>query len=711
MFNQLKHVTLSRRIILSTLLIGIVPLLLLSALISIQLQESIEKETQIKLSIATTAKQDFIEQYFRTLDDQIKMLAQNQITINAMKDLGHSSHFMKEENETTDVELAQMRQAVGEFYQTTVLTKLKEENEISHINLRSLSQDLSQDTIVQQYHYIVKNPNFLGEKSLLNRANDNSSYSTHHEKYHPYFRSFLKRFAFFDIFLVDHRNGKIIYSVEKEIEYGAYLYSPILKKSSLYRTIVDAAKLSKGETLLVDFQKHLLSPNLPVAFIATPIYDGEELIGELIFQISLDKINEKMTENIHIGQTGETLLIGEDGLFRSDSQLKPNSHSALASFKNPIDKNFRDPTLLRCFHQSSADLLKIKDYRNKDTLIAVKRLDMGTFKYLLLAKIDAKEAYQPVKDIQQLIGITTLLLSAIVITLTLQLSRSITTPLSQLTTRLKALADGNLHQESYTDLPNNELGELRSAYNDVSQQLQILVTSTQSYTSKLKTTAGALLTTAQMQKTGTAEQVSAAKETKERLTLLLKSSKEVAEVSRLVFNNADITQKNALLIATRIDELSGHVERIGEILILIKDIATKSDLLALNASLEGSKAGDAGRGFSLVAIQMQKLAEQVMSSARDIEALTTDITKSTNASVLATEEANKLATETTKSAHQITFAVQQQEQGTQDASLALDEIAQVASEAAIAAHFVVEASDELIGLANDLNQSIRHFNI
>ena len=83
--------------------------------------------------------------------------------------------------------------------------------------------------------------------------------------------------------------------------------------------------------------------------------------------------------------------------------------------------------------------------------------------------------------------------------------------------------------------------------------------------------------------------------------------------------------------------LNKRVQQIGKIVEFINGIADKSDLLALNAELEGTKAGDVGRGFSLVAAEMRRLAESVIESTREIERLIEEIRDATNAAVMATE--------------------------------------------------------------------------
>src|SRR5688572_32064917 len=71
-------------------------------------------------------------------------------------------------------------------------------------------------------------------------------------------------------------------------------------------------------------------------------------------------------------------------------------------------------------------------------------------------------------------------------------------------------------------------------------------------------------------------------------------------------------------VADAITKLNQDLREVSKIAQVINQVAERSDLLALNAALEGTKAGEVGRGFSLVAAEMRKLAENVAGSARDI---------------------------------------------------------------------------------------------
>ena len=62
-----------------------------------------------------------------------------------------------------------------------------------------------------QYLYIVKNPNPQGQRDQLLNAKDGSDYSSVHEKYHPAFDNIIKKFGYYDLYLIDYDTGRIVY--------------------------------------------------------------------------------------------------------------------------------------------------------------------------------------------------------------------------------------------------------------------------------------------------------------------------------------------------------------------------------------------------------------------------------------------------------------------------------------------------------------------
>jgi methyl-accepting chemotaxis protein len=212
---------------------------------------------------------------------------------------------------------------------------------------------------------------------------------------------------------------------------------------------------------------------------------------------------------------------------------------------------------------------------------------------------------------------------------------------------------------------------------------------------------------ARSQEAASSLQVSAIEETRGTMEVMLASAQQIAESSSVVLGNAERTVIGNRDVAHRVEELNRHAERVAEILAAIMQVADRTDLLALNAALEGTKAGEAGRGFTLVAAEMRRLAESVMESVGGIRRLMNDMRAASHSAVSAGQEGIALSEETTRSARDIALVTQQQRRATEQVGRSMDNMAATVAQAtsstrqtASTAHDLVKAAlrlDHLVG--------------
>jgi methyl-accepting chemotaxis protein len=107
------------------------------------------------------------------------------------------------------------------------------------------------------------------------------------------------------------------------------------------------------------------------------------------------------------------------------------------------------------------------------------------------------------------------------------------------------------------------------------------------------------------------------------------------------------------VVADQVLRLGEQTSQIGTITNLVKDLATQTNMLALNAAVEAARAGEHGKGFAVVASEVRKLADQSKKSAEEAGALIADIQKSTNSTIMVTEESTNTVEEVTRNAHKV----------------------------------------------------------
>jgi len=611
---------------------------------------------------------------------------------------------------------------------------------------------------ILQDRYIHKNPNPAGQKEALDFAPDGSAYSQVHARQHTWFRHFLTKKGYYDIFLIAP-NGDVVYTVYKKRDYATNVLTGEWRDSDLGNAFRSVQKNpTRDFQAFFDFRSYAPNNGAAASFISQPILnENGSFAGALVFQMPIARINAVMQLADGMGETGETFLVGQDHLMRNDSRFSKES----TILKTKITGETVDAAL-----KGEHGVTVITNHKGAEVLSAYAPVEFHGVRWAILAEIDESEVQGPINKMMLFVGLATLAVSVMIVFISVFAARQITRPITEMTGSMQQIAD----QKFDVPIPgverSDEIGDMAASVqvfkdnglealrlreeqkiaekNAEAEKIRIMhemadefdaqvggtLQSLAMAAEKLQSAASDMEGTAQQTHASSSSVAAASEQTSANVSTVASATEEMTasaqEISKQV---SDVARKSkqasesASVTSAKVDELNELVANIGEVAVAIKDIAEQTNLLALNATIEAARAGDAGKGFAVVADEVKKLASETAKKTEEIEGRIGLIQAATEESVSSMQQIianiadiDTASTGTASAVEEQTAVISEITRSISEVSEAAKEVANVigtvqaaAGESGQASQMLKVSSDEIADLSDNLDGAVRKF--
>ncbi len=446
-----------------------------------------------------------------------------------------------------------------------------------------------------------------------------------------------------------------------------------------------------------------------------------------------------------VGETGYTTLFDADGVthFHADPELVGENMGFLA-------EEYPDFWLIFSASLNGTPSSGYYEWTDGDKYISI--VPVGDTRLRVAATTNIDEFSQPATKLRLQLLVVLAVVSLIATAAAYVLGRWFSQPVQQMIGAAMQIANGDLSLEA----PPAQVGEfklLSDAFARMMANLSSLIQRMRVMSVSLSSAAGQVMMTQRRHATNSGEQATAVTHSTAAVEELASSSAHIADTAQQVVVAASQTQTNAqqgveamIETAERLERIAasnqasvakvrilGEVARqIGMVMDLIEDIAAQTKLIAFNASIEASAAGEAGRRFAIVAGEVRRLAGNVAQSTEEIRGKVEQIQTTTNELIIASERESKeieggmaigdtmaelldqilrSAQETNLAIQQISLSTQQQRSATEQLLADLRSLATGATSVAAGSSQTVSVMENLVEMAQDLQKAVDHFKL
>jgi len=596
---------------------------------------------------------------------------------------------------TLELALEQIRDSAGFFVS---LEDAKDVLLKANAGWKSLEDGEKQDL---RKVFVDDNPNPADQRYLLVKPEGaDNYYITNHEIVHQALKKVVNQGLFSDIALMSP-DGDFVYSYNKGSEFARNIAAPELAQNT-FKLALDQIITAAGDETLKQGAMYssgfVVSEMGKVAMvIAAPIYYMDRYFGAVGLSVNMNRFAALLNEPTGIGEHESNFLVDSKGtVIEVGNDGTAVRSFALADVQNGPDLLSLDDTLYRFFRSEA----QVHDHT-----------------YGVVEAVPQTELSAAANKITYGVILAGILCMLPVVGLIWWLTVRMFAPLNTLNSAARRIADGELQVDIDATERGDEIGDMArcieifkdnsiererlseerkvghvarekreqlidsliSGFRAEAQQVLQVVEENIRRVEDLSNVLNDRSAAAAERGAGAvadSENASANVQAVASATEELNAS--IAEISRQVATTAEIvgqTTTSAQTSNQKIEGLAEAANKIGDVVSLISEIAEQTNLLALNATIEAARAGEAGRGFAVVASEVKSLAEQTAKATEEISAQISAIQASTTDAVQEIQNVSSSIEEVNNYTTTISSAVQQQGSATSEISQNVTEAA------------------------------------